>query len=424
MSLDAPVALLVVLVLGNYWLSRSVLYPPFLFCSMWLLDLSFYRMKLIETDPVHSNTLMILALGSILFTAGGVLAMLCPRSLIEARLVITRFPARNKIVKPLLILFLFCGLPLLLRTLLGMAAHGVGNTVFQRARTGGVTPEGLEGTSPLLAYFVLWSFYAAPLFLIERLDKSFWLMTFIAFVAGLLSTGRLPVLMLASALTGAYLMTTKRHTFWAATKFARIPIALFFCLYLGLVFLNKDTSLYEGGIAGILLFFLVSYIVGPTAAFDYYIQHRQDYAGLPHHTFKFFLGIAAKLHLVQYQAQTGYRDFVLVPYPINVYTVYQDYISDFGLYGAFIAVLLIGFLQSLLYRKARTGSELGIYFYAVTLFAVFMAPFSDEYAAFGSYIDALLFAAIYIFLRSIPIRVLPRLESGYGKPVGSIAAQR
>src|SRR5271154_6848300 len=153
MSVDGVLVLLAVLVLGNYWASRSVLYPPFLFCSMWLLDLSLYRMDLVETDPVHSTTLAIIALGSVLFSFGGIVAMLCPENLIAARLVLTRFPARNKIVKPLVLLFLFCGLPLLLRTMLQMAAHGVGNTIFQRARTGGVTPEGTEGTSPLLAYF-------------------------------------------------------------------------------------------------------------------------------------------------------------------------------------------------------------------------------------------------------------------------------
>jgi oligosaccharide repeat unit polymerase len=413
MSVDSVLVLLAVLVLGNYWINRSVLYPPFLFCAMWLLDLSLYRMDLIETDPVHPNTLAIIGLGSVLFALGGILAMLCPQNLIAARLVISRFPARNKIVKPLVILFLACGLPLLLRTLLQMAAHGVGNTIFQRARTGGVTAEGTAGTSPLLAYFVLWPFYAAPLFLIEKLDKSFWAMTAIAFFAGLLSTGRLPVLMLASALTGCYLMIKNRHSFWDAIKFARIPIALFFALYLGLVFLNKDTSIYEGGVVGIVVFFLVSYIVGPTAAFDYFIEHRQDYS-LPHHTFKFFLNIAAKLHIGQYQGQSGFADFVMVPYPINVYTVYQDYISDFGMYGGMLAILLIGLLHTLVYRKARTGSELGIFLYAITLFAVFMAPFSDEYAAFGSYIDALLFAGIYIVLRSIPMRVLPRLDTGYG----------
>ena len=161
----------------------------------------------------------------------------------------------------------------------------------------------------------------------------------------------------------------------------------------GLTFLNKDTSIYEGGVAGILMFFLVSYIVGPSAALDYFMQHPQDYAGIPHHTFKFFLAIAARLHLYQTPVTETFDQFLMVPYPTNVYTVYRDYIIDFGLYGALIAVVLIGLLHTLLYRKARTGSELGIYFFSITLFAVFMAPFSDEYASFGSFIDALLFAS-------------------------------
>jgi oligosaccharide repeat unit polymerase len=422
-SVDAVLVLLAVLVLGNYWLSRSVLYPPFLFCSMWLLDVSLYRMNLIETDPLHTNTLGFLALGGVLFSSGGLLAMLVPKDLIATRLVLTRFPARNKVVKYLVILFLFCGLPLLLRNMLGMAAQGTGSTIFQRARTGGVDAANsatAAGGFSLAAYFILWPYYAASLFLIERRDKCFWLMTAIAFLAGLLSTGRLPVLMLMSSLTGAYLITSNRQTFLAALKFVRIPIILFFCLYFGLTFLNKDTSVYEGGIAGILLFFLVSYIVGPTAALDYFMQHTREYAAAPHHTFKFFLGIAARLHLYQAPLQGGFPDFIMVPYPTNVYTVYRDYILDFGLYGALIAVVLMGLFQTLVYRKARTGSELGIYFFSITLFAAFMAPFSDEYSAFGSYIDALLFAAIYIILRSIPMRVLPRLSSGYGKQLGPV----
>lgn len=417
MSVDVVLALMAILVLGGYWIGRSVLYPPFLFCGMWLLVLSLYKFNLIETDPLHPNTLTIIAMGGVLFSFGGIVAMLCPESLIATRFVLSRFPARNKVVKLLLIIFLFCGLPLLLKSLLVMASQGVGGTIFARARTGGVA--GANATDPgsggfsLLPYFILWPFYAAPLFLIERRDKSFWLMTFIAFAAGILSTGRLPILMLASALICVHLLTTNRENFVAALKFARVPIALFLCLYFGLIFLNKDTSVYEGGVGTILLFFLVSYVVGPTAALDYFMQHRQDYSA-PNHTFKFFLSIASKFHLIQYQAVGGYGNFVFVPYPINVYTMYQAYILDFGVFGALFSIMIIGMLQTLLYRKARTGSELGIYFFSITLFAVFMAPFSDEYSSFGSYIDALLFAGLYIVMRSLSLRVLPRLSSGYG----------
>jgi oligosaccharide repeat unit polymerase len=413
MSVDSAIVLLTALVLGNYWLSRSVLYPPLWFCAVWLLDLWLYRLDLTPVDPMHTGTFGLIALGASLFSAGGALALFAPQNIFEARLILTRFPPRNKIVKPAVTIFLLCGLPLLMRNLQAMAAQGTGNTIFQRARTGGAAAGGM-GTSSIGTYFILWALYAAPLFLIERRDKTFWLMTGIAFVASILSTGRLPILMLISSLTCVQLLLTKRHTFWAALKFARIPIFLFVCLYFGLIFLTKDTSVFEeGGIGAILIIFLVGYIVGPTAALDYLLGHRNEYPAGPNHTFKFFLAVASHFHLIAYPPPPP-EDFIIVPFPTNVYTVYRSYIGDFGIYGALLAMAVIGLVQTLLYRKARTGSKLGIYFFAITFYETLMVIFSDEYAAFGAYIDSLLFAAIYIVLRSLPMRILPQLESGYG----------
>jgi oligosaccharide repeat unit polymerase len=410
MSVDGAIALLTGLILVNYWISRSVLYPPLLFCGMWLLDLSLYRLDLTPIYPLHSETIGIIGLGAVLFSMGGGLAMLAPRNLLQARLIISRFPPRNNIVKPAVMFFLFCGLPLLLSNLLVQAAHGTGNTIFQRARTGGATA---ADANPIATYFNLWALYAAPLFLLERRDRNFWIMTGIAFIASILSTGRLPLLMLISSLTCAQLMITNRHTFWAALKFARIPIFIFLCLYFGLIFVTKDTSVFDAGIGEILVLFLVGYIVGPTAALDYVLQHRQDYKSGTNHTFKFFLAIFSRLGLVAYQPPPQ-DDFIFVPFPTNVLTVYRYFMTDFGLYGSLIVMAVIGLLQTLVYRKARTGSKLAMYFFAITLFETVMVIFSDEYSAFGAYIDSLLFAALYLFLRSLPLRILPKLASGYG----------
>ncbi len=410
MSVDAAIALLTGLILVNYWISRSVLYPPLLFCGMWLLDLSLYRLNLTPIYPLHSETIGIIGVGAVLFSMGGGLAMLAPMNLLQARLIISRFPPRNNIVKPAVMFFLFCGIPLLLSNLLIQAAHGTGNTIFQRARTGGATA---ADANPIATYFNLWALYAAPLFLLERRDRNFWIMTGIAFIASILSTGRLPLLMLISSLTCAQLMITNRHTFWAALKFARIPIFIFLCLYFGLIFVTKDTSVFDAGIGEILVLFLVGYIVGPTAALDYVLQHRQDYTSGTNHTFKFFLAIFSRLGLVAYQPPPP-DDFIFVPFPTNVLTVYRYFMTDFGLYGSLIVMAVIGLLQTLVYRKARTGSKLAMYFFAITLFETVMVIFSDEYSSFGAYIDALLFAALYLFLRSLPLRILPKLASGYG----------
>jgi oligosaccharide repeat unit polymerase len=413
MSVLGAIALLAALVLVNYWISRSVLYPPLVFSGIWLLDLSLYRLDLTPIDPLHSITLEVICLGAVLFSMGGGLAMLAPRNLFQARMIITRFPPRNNIVKPAVLFFLFCGLPLLLANLLSMAASGTGSTIFQRARTGGAAGGQLAAGGGLGTYFILWALYAAPLFLLERRDRNFWVMTGIAFIASILSTGRLPIRMLISSLTCVELMITNRHTFRAALKFARIPIAIFLCLYFGLIFVTKDTSVFDAGIGEILVMFLVGYIVGPTAAFDYVLQHRQDYMGGSNHTFKFFLAIASHLHLVAWQPPLP-DDFIFVPFPTNVLTVYRYYMGDFGLYGAVLVMAVIGLLQTLIYRKARTGSKLAMYFFAITLFETVMVIFSDEYSAFGAYIDSLLFAIIYVVLRSLPMRILPRLASGYG----------
>jgi oligosaccharide repeat unit polymerase len=418
MSVDLVLIILVALVVVNYRISRSVLYPPFLFCGMWLLAFSLYRMNMVETDRLHSNTLAIVAGGAVLFSFGGALGMLLPRVLIEARLVLTRFPPRNTIVKSAIIGFLLCGLPLLLWTVIQNGSQSAGpGTIFQRSRTAGVNAANAAQTSggfSILAYLIMWSLYAAPLFLTERRDKSFWLMASIALTAGILSTGRVPILQLISSLVCVHLIKTDRQAIWPALKTSRLPILLFACLYCGLIFINKDTSVYVGGIGAVILFFFVSYIVGPVAAFDYLLQHLTDFEGASNHTFKFFLLILSHFHLIDYTPLPQYDRFVYVPFGVNVYTVYKFYVIDFGLRGALLVIALIGFLHTLLYRKARTGSELGTYFFAITVFPAVFCIFSDEYAAFGSYIDALLFASIYIALRSIPARILPRLVSGYG----------
>ncbi len=364
-------------------------------------------------------------MGAVFFSLGGILAMLFPKAMITARSVLTRFPPRNDLVKPAVILFLACGIPLLLSNLLTLASQGTGNTIFQQARNAGVAGAGggqLAGGNPLGTYFILWSLYAAPLFLVERRDRKFWVMTTIALLASLLSTGRLPFLMLISSLTCVELLKTNRHTFWSALKFARLPMLLFMCLFFGLLFLIKDTSIFEGGIGAIALLFLVSYLIGPTGALDYLMQHPQEYAGQPNHTFKFFLGVFTKLHLISY-VQPPKDDFVPLIVPTNVFTFYRYYLTDFGLYGALIAIAVIGLFQTLLYRKARTGSMLGMYFFSITLYAVLLAPFSDEFSSFGAYIDSLAFAAIYIVLRSLPVRFLPRLDWKYGAAGSAAIAQ-
>jgi len=63
MILSLLIAFLAALVIANYRFKRSVLYPPFLFCAMWLFDTCLYRLGLIQVDPLHPATLYLIAAG-------------------------------------------------------------------------------------------------------------------------------------------------------------------------------------------------------------------------------------------------------------------------------------------------------------------------------------------------------------------------
>jgi len=303
------------------------------------------------------------------------------------------------------------------------AAHGEGGTIFERARNAGITAqqngEGIEGmSSGISIYFVSWAVFTAIMFLLLGKDKSFWLVAFIALLACILTTGRTSLLQLFGGLICAYLMTTGRTSFWAALKVTRLPLLLFGFLFLGLIFLNKteQSQNYANGIAQIAMVFFISYIVGPLAAFDSFLQNPGLFSDIPNHTFKFYLSIAAHLHLIQYVPAPMLQGFVGVPYPVNVYTMYKDYVIDFGVFGALAAVAIIGFLHVALYRKALTGSFLGTFLFALSIFPVTMAIFSDQYSSLGNYTNAICFCGIFIILQSLPIRILPSVSGGYGVP--------
>jgi len=203
--------------------------------------------------------------------------------------------------------------------------------------------------------------------------------------------------MLLSSLACFTLMQEKKETFRAAILYTRLPILCFFFLFVVLMFIDKDTSGVRDSALSYAGESLVQYVVGPVAAHDYVLTHMQDYSGLPNHTFQFFLRIASMGGLITYNPPPTLDEWIHVPFATNVYTVYKFLSVDFGVYGATAIMSIIGFLHTLLYRKARTQSKFWLYVYSLSIFSVVMVIFDDWYSRFGIVYMSIRFTSWKIF---------------------------
>ena len=407
-GLDILICTLTIVALANYRLRRSVLYPPFLFCGMWLLDAAVFRLHLVDVNPIHPITLCVIAGGAILFSLGGLCAFLVPETMIATRLTLIGKPKiTGNWMRYLIVLFLAVCVCFAIHAMMVMAAGagGMGGLFFAVARETVIESinEGHESI-PWYSYAATWTIFAATLFQVERRDRVSWIAAAIAFVSCVLSGGRGGFLFLFSSLICVYLVRTKRERFAVAMRFARWPIVGFFLLFAGLLFVDKriSTTTNVFTFAGSSV---VSYVVGPVAALDQVLLHPLDYAGAPNHTFRFFFRIGSWLGLFTYTAAPGLDKFIFIPFGTNVYTAYKFFVTDYGTWPSTAIMGIIGFLHSLLFRKAHSGSVLGLYLFGLTIYPVLMVIFDDQYSQFGLYLDALVFATAYLTIKSIPWRI-------------------
>ena len=263
--LDLALIFFLLLAAFNYRLQRSVLYPPFIFSAMWLLDLATSRSGLIEVDPVHGNTLAIVAAGAASFSFGGVFAGLAPRKLLRFHLFPPKSERTPNFLRNVLTFVLLCGLPDLFYQLLQISKMGgAGLTILAEARTEIVAAaqSGEPIRSFVLDYFTQIAIFVSLLFATGKKDRQFWIVTVVAFFACVLSTGRGYFLLLISGLSAIRLIQAKQESLRNAIPLLRWPIALFAALFIGFIFINKDTGEMTGSTTSIATYSVLSYIVG------------------------------------------------------------------------------------------------------------------------------------------------------------------
>lgn len=411
-ALDLSLAALLALALVNYWRWRSVLYPPFIFCFMWLFDLATWRMNLIDVFPLHNGTLAIVTGSAAVFSLGGLLASLTPQSLLRVHLFPEPPEQRTTLIRNILTVIVICGVPLFFYQVYKISQQGLGANLLMRARAVEVeaAQNGEQISSFIFNYFVIGSTFTALMFATGKHDWKFRVVIAAAFLACILSTGRTGLLLLIAGLCAIRLLRSHRERFWQAIKSLRWPVVIFLILYVALIFTNKSTKGINGGVSGVASYYVLSYIVGPLAAFDAVVQAPASFFPASSHVFEFPFKVADAFHLLSYTPPPKLDTFVEIPFIANVYTVFKYYFLELGVGGTLAIMFFIGGLHTLLYLKARHGGRLSTFLYAYSIYAAIMVIFDDAYYDAGNYLRAFLFGAIYLALCTYSFHFIPRMR--------------
>ena len=93
---------------------------------------------------------------------------------------------------------------------------------------------------------------------------------------------------------------------------------------------------------------------------------------------RFFFAVMQKLGLADVQSVELVKEYVMTPFPTNVYTVYEVYYRDFLYYGYFIPPLFLLF-HFLLYRYSVLKGGRWIMLYTMSTYPLVMVFFQDQY---------------------------------------------
>jgi oligosaccharide repeat unit polymerase len=395
--------LAVVLTVFNYYAGRKiVLYPPFIFSLIYLVVLGLYMLPLVQVDPLGIKTLAIVVAGVTAFSAGGASMRLgrYPRRIVNS-------PSGKPFYKKAIFFFCLALLPAFFFEIQRLGIGVGGESVMVRARAA-IIDSVLNGEKPFSSPLITAIYVIAPMLsifnafivLIESRDwrKDKWWIggtILLALIFSILTTGRTWLLELGAGLAGILLLKYQRFSAKEAWKFVRWPLVAVLVLFAVLVPLNKDISGEEGGTTQAVVKYVFGYAVIPLAGFDYVVQHAADYRDEPNHTFRQILPMFAGVGGFHFRPSPPFDEFIFVPLPTNVYTIFKYYFVDFGTFGMLIAMFVLGAAHTWLFRKALAGSHFFVFLFALSLFPLMMVAFDDQYSWMVNHLQAIAFAVIY-----------------------------
>lgn len=123
--------------------------------------------------------------------------------------------------------------------------------------------------------------------------------------------------------------------------------------------------------------FFSMYILSPAVAFSKTQEILIDQYGT--RSFTFIYSFANKIFGTDYTVLPNLQEFVWVPIPTNVYTVFQPFFQDFGYKGVAFFASVYGIITGLAYRLARNGGQIARCVYAYVVYILMLQFFQEVF---------------------------------------------
>lgn len=140
-----------------------------------------------------------------------------------------------------------------------------------------------------------------------------------------------------------------------------VVVVLFFLMNAAREYTSDEA---DSGEAMTFLDFFAIYVLSPPAAYERITEDLSTQFGS--HTFQTIYLFLNRFG-GDFEVNTKLQEFVWVPLPTNVYTVFQPFFLDFGYRGVAFFAMVYGLLSGWAYRYARNGSGFGKCVYAYTV---------------------------------------------------------
>lgn len=380
------------LVAINYHISRSWLYPPVVFTALWSFLLGclilsgdfFYR--------ISASTLLIFLLGSLAFSAGGLLSLALKT---RSRAVVASESKWTCRVLDASLLLLVISLPFYIERLRHLSAmSGVSDFwIGLRIQTStGFRDNGFGVFSYVIMLGNLASLAAmAQLFKSGYSKRKTCALIFITLSYGVLSAGRTGTIMLLFALSCVLALSRK----FKPRNILLMAVTVVILFVLPAILLGKGVSKnkdFSENVVG-MRENMQLYLLGGLVAFDQSTSGAgQTVSGGK--TLIFFRRLFYALGFSESDPSIIYG-YSYTPRLTNLYTVYFPYYTDFGLAGVVVIMCSLGAALTFAYRLATAGYPMFVMLYSLGFSMLMLTSAGDWFlTSLSVWIQAVAFSVI------------------------------